>query len=371
MKVPLLDLKAQLETIREEVVGPLLDVVESQRFILGQPVQDLERAVAEFVDTDHAIGCASGTDALLLPLMALSCEPGDEIITTPFTFFATAGAIHNAGAKPVFVDIDPRTFNLDIAQVEASINSHTRALLPVHLFGQMAPMQQLVELADKHQIPIIEDAAQAIGARQEMNGNWISPGVVGKCAAFSFFPSKNLGGWGDGGMIVTTDGELADRLRRLRAHGGAKQYHHDEVGTNSRLDTLQAAILKAKLPFLNGWNEARRAHADIYNNAFEKIEGIVTPETESNNEHVYNQYTIRVRDRDELKAFLTDKGIGSAVYYPKPLHLQPCFEHLGYKEGQFPKAELACSEVISLPVFPELTEEQQMTVVGAVTEFFE
>lgn len=370
MKVPLLDLAAQLEAIRDDVLPPFLDVVESQRFIMGGPVRDLESALAEYIGAEHAIACASGTDALLLSLKTLSLKPGDEVITTPFTFFATAGAIHNAGGSPVFVDIDPETFNLDVAQVESSISSRTRALLPVHLFGQMAPMQELLAIADKHELPVIEDAAQAVGARQEVGDRWCSAGELSLTGAFSFFPSKNLGGWGDGGMIVTQDGELADRLRKLRTHGGAKQYFHEEVGTNSRLDTLQAAVLLAKLPRLDEWNAARRRHADVYSEAFAGLDAVVPPTTDPRNEHVFNQYTIRVARRDELRAFLNERGIGSAVYYPKSLHMQACFEHLGYSEGQFPEAERANAEVLSLPVYPEMSAEQQEYVIAALREFF-
>ena len=371
MKVPFLDLSAQLEAIRDDVLPPFLDVVESQRFIMGQPVRDLEVALAEYVGVEHAIACASGTDALLLSLKTLSLEPGDEVITTPFTFFATAGAIHNAGGRPVFVDIDPETFNLDVGQIESVITSRTRALVPVHLFGQMAPMEELLALATKHELAVIEDAAQAIGAKQQVGERRCLAGELGTTGAFSFFPSKNLGGWGDGGMIVTQDAELADRLRKLRMHGGAKQYFHEEVGTNSRLDTLQAAVLLAKLPRLAEWNAARRAHADVYSEAFAELDAVVPPTTDPRNEHVFNQYTVRVARREELRAFLNDRGIGSAIYYPKSLHLQACFEHLGYSQGQFAEAELATAEVISLPVYPEMSAEQQGTVVEAVREFFQ
>ena len=370
MKVPLLDLRAQLQTIRDEVLPQLLDVVESQNFIMGQPVRDLEAAIAEYVGVRHAVACASGTDALLLSLKTLELGPGDEVITTPFTFFATAGAIHNAGGRPVFVDIDPTTFNLDVNQVESAVSPRTRALVPVHLFGQMAPMEELVACARKHDVAVVEDAAQAIGARQRIAGRWRMAGELGITGAFSFFPSKNLGGWGDGGMIVTQDADLADRLRRLRTHGGAKQYYHEEIGTNSRLDTLQAAVLLAKLPRLAEWNAARRARADAYTSAFLGLDGVTPPTTYSHNEHVYNQYTIRVARRDELRAYLNERGIGSAVYYPRCLHLQPCFDYLGYSQGQFPESERASGEVISLPVYPEMTVEQQNDVVAAIREFF-
>ena len=370
MNVPLLDLRAQLETIREEVLPHLLDVVESQHFIMGQPVKDLEAAIADYIGVNHAIACASGTDALLLSLKTLALEPGDEVITTPFTFFATAGAIHNAGGRPVFVDIDPTTFNLDLAQVEAAVSPRTRALVPVHLFGQMMPMKELLTFAGQNGLAVIEDAAQAIGARQKVDDVWRMAGELGTTGAFSFFPSKNLGGWGDGGMIVTDDAGLADRLRRLRTHGGAKQYHHEEIGTNSRLDTLQAAVLLAKLPRLAEWNNARRKHAGVYSSAFGNLEGVTPPTTDPNNEHVFNQYTIRVDRRDEFRTCLNEHGIGSAIYYPQPLHVQPCFEHLGYSKGQFPEAEKASAEVISLPVYPEMTAEQQNAVIDVVGEFF-
>ena len=368
MTIPLLDLRAQFQTIKHEVIPALLDVVESQRFILGEPVARLERALAEFIGVPCAVACASGTDALLLSLKALLLRPGDEVITTPFTFFATAGAIHNAGGKPVFVDIDAATFNIDAARLENSVTERTRAIVPVHLFGQMAPMDGVLDVAQRFGLAVIEDAAQAVGARQQLAGEWRHAGSLGMTGAFSFFPSKNLGGWGDGGMITTGDPDLAERLRRLRAHGGAKQYHHEEIGTNSRLDSLQAAVLLAKLPHLAEWNIARRTHAAAYTEALRDLDGIAVPATALSNEHVFNQYTIRAVRRDDLKAHLTEGGIGSAVYYPRPLHLQPCFEYLGYSRGQFPEAERACEEVISLPVYPELTPDQRDEVVEKIRE---
>jgi dTDP-4-amino-4,6-dideoxygalactose transaminase len=347
----------------------LLDVVESQQFIMGKPVAQLEDAVARLVGTRFAVACASGTDALLLSLKTLQLTPGDEVITTPFTFFATAGAIHNAGGTPVFVDIDPATFNIDVAQVEAAITPRTRAIMPVHLFGQMADMEQLASFAEGAGLAVIEDAAQAIGARRSINGAWKSAGELGATGAFSFFPSKNLGGWGDGGVITTNDAQLAERLARLRKHGGAKQYHHEEIGTNSRLDTIQAAVLLAKLPRIDEWNAARREHARVYSEALQDLDQVTTPVTDSANQHVFNQYTIRSPRRDDLKVFLAERNIGTAVYYPRPLHLQPCFEHLGYETGRFPEAERACAEVISLPVYPELREAQQVRVIDAIREF--
>jgi dTDP-4-amino-4,6-dideoxygalactose transaminase len=367
MPVPLLDLRAQFATIREDVTAALLGTVESQQFIMGPAVGELECAIAGYCRTREAIACASGTDALLLPLKAL-LEPGDEVITSPFSFFATAGAIWNAGGKPVFVDIDPATFNLDAAQVEAAVTARTKVLLPVHLYGQMAPMERLLAIAQRHGLLIVEDCAQAIGARRKIDGEWRMAGELGTVGAFSFFPSKNLGGYGDGGMMTTQDAALGERLRKLRAHGGAKQYHHEEVGTNSRLDTLQAAVLKVKLPHLDRWNAARRAHAAAYAQAFAGVAGVTPPVTDPANEHIYHQYTVRVPRRDQVVERLKARGIGCAVYYPRPLHLQPCFATLGYRQGQFPEAERASHEVVSLPIYPELTPAQREDVTTAVRE---
>jgi dTDP-4-amino-4,6-dideoxygalactose transaminase len=369
VSVPLLDLQAQFTAIRDELLASVLGVVERQHFIMGEEVGQLEHAIARLSGAAFGIACASGTDALLLPLKALDLRPGDEVITSPFTFFATAGAIWNAGGKPVFVDIDPQTFNIDPAHVEAAITPRTRALVPVHLFGQMAPMEALLGLAEHHGLAIVEDAAQAIGARRRLDGTWRMAGELGTAAAFSFFPSKNLGAWGDGGMIVTQDGGLAERLRKLRTHGGAKQYHHEEVGTNSRLDTLQAAVLLAKLPLLSGWSAERRKHADRYDEAFAQLPGVRTPFVDPANEHIFHQYTLRVQRRDALKEHLGRRGVGCAVYYPIPLHVQPCFAQLGYRKGQFPAAECAAREVLSLPIYPELSETQQAEVVDALVEF--
>jgi dTDP-4-amino-4,6-dideoxygalactose transaminase len=367
----LLDLKVQFDAIRESVMANLGEVLESQRFIMGAPVQQLEEAVASFVGAEHAIACASGTDALLLSLKTLNLEPGDEVITTPFTFFATAGAIHNAGGRPVFVDIDPVTFNIDVQQIEQAITPRTRAIVPVHLFGQMVEMESIRDLAERHGLAVIEDAAQAIGARRRMGDRWGSAGAQGTAGAFSFFPSKNLGCWGDGGMITTNDAARADRLRKLRTHGGAKQYHHEEVGTNSRLDTLQAAVLLAKLPHLASWNRGRRAHAAALSDGLASVDGVTPPVTDPSNEHVFHQYTIRAARRDHLRSFLIERGIGCAVYYPTPLHLQPCFRELSYARGEFPEAERACDEVLSLPVYAELTEGAREAVIHAIREFYQ
>jgi dTDP-4-amino-4,6-dideoxygalactose transaminase len=367
MTVPLLDLQAQFRTIRDDVLAAVLAVADSQRFIMGPAVAELEDALASLCRVRAAVACASGTDALLLPLKAL-IQPGDEVITSPFTFFASAGAIANAGGRPVFVDIDPDTFNLRPEQVAAAVTPRTRAIVPVHLFGQMAAMESLLPLAARHGLVIVEDAAQAIAARRRVDGTWRMAGELGTVGAFSFFPSKNLGAWGDGGLMTTQDAALGERLRRLRTHGGAKQYHHDEVGTNSRLDTLQAAVLKAKLPHLEAWNAARRAHAAHYTEALAGVPGVTPPPVDPLNEHVFHQYTIRSDRRDALAAWLKERGIGCAVYYPRPLHLQPCFATLGYRDGQFPEAERACREVLSLPVYPELTAAQCEAVVRAVRE---
>ncbi len=373
MAVPLLDLKRQYAAIAADIRARMDAVIESQTFIMGETVAAFERAVAEFLGVEHAIGVASGTDALLLPLKALDLRPGDEVITTPFTFFATAGAIHNAGGRIVFVDIEPDTYNIDPARVEAAITPRTRAIVPVHLFGQMADMKPLRELADRHGLLLLEDGAQAIGARQQVDGEWIVTGQLGSCAAFSFFPSKNLGGFGDGGMVVTNDAALAERLRRLRIHGGLTMYHHDEVGTNSRLDALQAAVLHAKLPHLLAWSAARQRNAAWYDRRFADLERagkLVRPVVRGYNESIYNQYTLRVENRDALREHLNSRGIGNAVYYPLPLHLQPCFAYLGYRAGDFPESERASQQVLSIPVFPELTAEELEEVATAIEEFF-
>lgn len=370
MSVPLLDLRAQHATIRDEMLAAVTKVIDAQTFILGEPVDRLEADVAKLSNTKHAIGCASGTDALLLALKALDIGRGDEVITTPFTFFATAGTIHNAGATPVFVDIEPKTFNVSVAAIEAAITPKTKAIIAVDLFGQMAELERITAIA--RGIPVIEDAAQTIGARRKVDGTWTMAGERATIGTFSFFPSKNLGGYGDGGMMVTQDDKLAARLKKLRVHGGSKQYYHDEVGFNSRLDALQAVVLETKLPHLAGWSAARRKNAAFYDAAFADLAGVTTPYVAPENESIYNQYTIRVAGgkRDALKQHLTDRGVGSAIYYPLPLHLQECFAYLGYKKGSIPEAERAADEVLSLPVFPELTAAQRDEVVAAVRGFF-
>jgi dTDP-4-amino-4,6-dideoxygalactose transaminase len=370
LNVPLLDLVAQYQTIKDAVMPALQSVIERQQFIMGAEVGQLETEVARLSHSKHGIACASGTDALLLPLKALRLEAGDEVIAPAFTFFATAGAIHNAGGRPVFVDIDPGTFNLDPAAVEAAITPRTRAIVAVHLYGQLAAMERLVPLARRHGLALIEDAAQAIGARRRVDGSWRMAGELGWVGALSFFPSKNLGAWGDGGMMLTQADGLADRLRKLRLHGGAKQYHHEEVGTNSRLDTVQAAVLLVKLRFLADWSAARRQRAARYTEAFRAHPDICPPKVDSENEHIFHQYTVRVERRDQLAAHLKGAGIGHAVYYPTPLHLQPCFADLGYRPGSLPATEAAAGAVLSLPIYPELTVTQQDAVIEAVRGFY-
>ncbi|HEY2377784.1 MAG TPA: DegT/DnrJ/EryC1/StrS family aminotransferase [Gemmatimonadaceae bacterium] len=369
MPVPLLDLRAQHAAIRDEVVSALMGVVDSQLFILGPAVETLETQVAELSKTKYAIGCASGTDALVLALRALDIGRGDEVITTPFTFFATAGTIHNVGATPVFVDIEPQSFNIAPDAIAAAVTSRSKAIIPVDLFGQMAAIEKVAAAAKG--LPVIEDAAQSIGARRQVGGTWRMAGEVPTMGTLSFFPSKNLGGYGDGGMIVTQDQALATRLRRLRVHGGAKQYFHDEVGYNSRLDTIQAAVLSAKLPHLAAWSAKRRENARYYTDALAGVEGICTPFIDPKNESIFNQYTVRAQRRDDLQAYLKGRQIGTAIYYPLALHVQPCFAYLGYREGSCPESERASKEVLSLPIYPELERSQLDEVVDAIRSFYE
>ncbi len=378
MSVPLLDLSPQYESIRTEVDEAVQRVVTSQYFILGPEVEGFEAEMAAYLGVPHAVGCASGTDALLLPLKALDPQPGDEVILPSFTFFATAGAVWNAGFTPVFCDIDPVTFNVTRQTVEAVWTERTRAVIPVHLFGQMAPMVKINALARERGAVVIEDAAQAIGARQDAGvpgetepGGKVMAGAAGDAGAFSFFPTKNLGGFGDGGMVSSRDAALAEKVAKLRVHGGRQMYHHEMVGTNSRLDALQAAVLRVKLPHLPEWTEARRSNACRYHGALEDVDGVTLPETRQGNYHVYNQYTIRARRRDELREHLAGKGIGSGVYYPVPLHLQECFRELGGREGQLPETERACREVLSLPIFPELGTDRIDRVVDEIRNFYQ
>jgi dTDP-4-amino-4,6-dideoxygalactose transaminase len=369
MNVPLLDLRAQHESVREELLVAIQRVLDSQQFILGSEVQMFEEDIAHYLHINHAIGCASGSDALLLAMMALRVTAGDEVITSPFTFFATAAAITRVGARPVFVDIDPCTYNLDPAQVEAAISPRTRAIMPVHLYGQCADMSPLLGLSERHHLPLVEDAAQALGSDDKGR----LAGSMGSIGCFSFYPTKNLGGAGDGGMLSTNDEFLADRLRRLRVHGGATEYHHSEVGINSRLDALQAAVLRVKLKHLDHWSAERRKKAERYTellaDADLKFE-VRPPAIRTDGKHIFHQYVIRVPQyRDALIKHLAEQGVGTKVYYPVPLHRQECFEYLGYMEGSFPEAERAARDTLALPCFPGLTNEQQDYVARAVGRF--
>ena len=369
MKVPLLNLQAQYVSLREDLRSVVDQIFASQQFVLGSHVRSLEATLAEYCQTRHAIGCASGSDALLLALMALNVGSGDEVITTPFTFFATGGAIARLGAKPVFVDINPTTYNINAARVPTAITPRTKAIMPVHLYGQCADMDPLLELSRKTGIPVIEDAAQAIGA--EDRGR--RAGSMGLVGTLSFYPTKNLGGAGDGGMLTTNDDDCAARLRRLRTHGGATEYEHEEVGVNSRLDELQAAVLMVKFAYLDHWSNLRAQKARDYTLLLSeaKLNFTVTPPfIRADGRHIFHQYVIRVpRHRDRLAAHLKELGIGTKVYYPIPLHLQPCFEYLKYHEGSFPESESAAQETLALPMYPELTNEQQQYVVEAIASF--
>lgn len=369
-QVPLLDLRAQYRQIESEVRKAIDSVIERQQFIMGPEVLELENVIAKLCETNFAVACASGTDALLLSLKLLDMKPGDEVITTPFTFFATAGAIHNSGGKVVFVDVDPETLLIDVSQVEDAVGRNTRAIVPVHLYGQMAAMDELLRVIGESEIRIVEDAAQAIGARRMIDGQWKMAGSMGTTGVLSFFPSKNLGGWGDGGMVVTQEESLAKRLRKLRTHGGMKRYYHEEVGTNSRLDSIQAAVLKVKVGYLDAWLDARRYNAALYDEMLVNVEGVTICGTDAGNEHSFHQYTVRAERRDDLENFLKEKGIGTGVYFPIPLHLQTCFAYLGYEKGQLPVAEAAAAEVLSLPVYPELSVDDIEYVAECVVSFY-
>jgi len=379
MNVPLLDLKAQYATIKDEINNAVVEVLESQYFILGPKVKAFEEAVAEYCQCRLGIGVSSGTDAILIAMMAEDIGEGDEIITTPYTFFATAGCIHRAGAKPVFVDIDPLTYNIDPAMIEAKITARTKAIMPVHLFGQMAEMDSIMEIANKHGLIVFEDAAQAIGA--EFHGR--RAGSIGQYGCFSFFPSKNLGGAGDGGMVVTNDPDRAEKLNVMRDHGSKPKYLHRVVGGNFRLDALQAAVLHVKLGHLDEWTKGRQRNAELYSKLFNDAgividpsegnlkdkRGVVLPTVTDSSRHIYNQYVIRSDQRDDLMKFLHKKGIVTAIYYPLSLHMQECFAYLGYNEGDFPHSELAARESLALPIYTELTEEMIGYVVDSIVEF--
>jgi len=366
--LPFLDLKAQFASIRDEVMAAITRVMESQQLILGPEVVEFEKEIAEAAHAEFAVGCASGSDALLVALMAYGVGAGDEVITTPFTFVATAGSIARLGARPVFVDIDPASYNLDPLQLEAAISPKTRAIIPVHLFGLPADMDPILKIAARYSIPVIEDAAQAIGARYRNN----PVGSIGHAGCFSFFPSKNLGGAGDGGMVVTNDPPIADRLRLLRQHGSREKYSYEIIGMNSRLDPLQAAILRVKLKHLGEWASARQRNANRYRALFAEFglrDAIGLPAVPGGCVHVYNQFVIRTKRRDELRSALKQQGIPTEIYYPSPLHVQPAFANLGYAHGAFPVTEAACKEVLALPIYPELTESQQRVIVESIATF--
>ena len=368
LQVPLVDLKAQYVTIQSEIRAAIDRVCESQHFILGPEVSALEEELAQVCGARFAIGVSSGTDALLVALMALEVGPGDEVVTTPYSFFATAGVVARLGARPVFVDINPNTFNIDPTAIPAKLNARTKAIIPVHLYGQCVDLTQLLSLAQERNIPIIEDAAQAIRAT-DTHGN--QAGTTGAMGCFSFFPSKNLGAFGDAGMVVTRDEKLADSLRSLRVHGGKSKYYHPVIGGNFRLDALQAAVLRVKLPYLEAWTAKRRENAARYRNLITRadlLDWITLPQDSAG--HIYNQFNIRVPHRDQLRDFLNERGVGTEIYYPLPLHLQECFQQLNYRPGDFPHAEAAAQESLALPIYPELTEEQQRYVVDLIQEYF-
>jgi dTDP-4-amino-4,6-dideoxygalactose transaminase len=376
MNVPLLDLKAHHQPLRKELLAALEQVLDKNNFILGNEVAELEEKIASYCQTRFGVGVSSGTDALLAALMALDIKAGDEVITTPLSFFATVGTIVRLGARPVFVDIDPVTYNLDPSRLEAAITHRTRAIIPVHLYGQCAEMDPILEIATRRRLAVIEDAAQAIGSEYRDGRRAGSMGVTG---CLSFFPSKNLGGFGDGGMVVTNDQTIADRLRILRVQGAKPKYYHSVVGGNFRLDTLQAAVLNIKFGYLDRWTSLRQHHAELYERLFleaglveenkVRLPKAVYKETGITHYHIYNQFVISVSNRDQLQAHLKSKGIGTEVYYPVPLHRQECLLALGHHEGDFPEAERACRQLLALPVYPELNEDQQRYVVKSIKEW--
>ena len=365
MQVPLLDLKAQYAAIKDEVMPAISEVCDSQSFALGPAVAEFEEKIAAYCNSKYAIGVSSGTDALIVSLMALEIKPGDEVITTPFTFFASAGSIVRLGAKPVFVDVDPDSYNIDPSAIEQKITEKTRAIIPVHLFGQVAQMKAITEIAQRHNLAVIEDAAQAIGASQD----GIKSGNFGDCGCFSFYPAKNLGGFGDGGLVTTNREDLAEKVRVLRDHGQNPRYFYKMIGGNFRLDGIQGAVLTVKLKYLDGWNEKRRQNATVYDSLFADSP-VKAPKIEANNVSIYHQYTITVPERDKLQKFLAENNIGSAIFYPKPLHLQDCFSELGYRPGDLPIAERLCNEVLSLPIYPELAPDQVECVANTVLKFY-
>lgn len=368
MNVKMLDLSEQYQSMRVEIIQKLDEVMLSSQFILGNNVKQLESDIAKYSNVKYGIGVGNGSDAIHIALQAVGVGEGDEVITTPFTFFATAGSIVRTGAKPIFVDIDPITFNIDPKKIEEVITNKTKAIVPVHLYGQIADMEPIINIAKKYNLAIIEDAAQAIGAKYK--GKTV--GELGTAATYSFFPTKNLGAYGDGGMIITNDDNIAEKCRIIRVHGSKPKYYHHVLGYNSRLDEIQAAILNVKLPYIDRWSKERRKRAAYYSEKLnEKLNGFIqTPVEREGNYHVFHQYTIRASKRDELQQYLKEQGIATMIYYPIPLHIQPVFKGLGYKKGDFPVAEKAAEEVLSLPMYPELKYEEQDYVVKKIVEFY-
>ncbi|RDU35623.1 transcriptional regulator [Neobacillus piezotolerans] len=368
MKIQMLDLSEQYLSMREEVLQKIDEVMSSSRFILGENVKKLEADVARYSGAGYGIGVGNGSDAIHIALQAAGIKEGDEVITTAFTFFATGGAIVRAGATPVYVDIDPVTFNIDPSKIEEAVTDKTKAIIPVHLYGQMADMDKIKEIADRHQLAVIEDAAQAIGAKYKGH----NVGELGTAATYSFFPTKNLGAYGDGGMIITSDGDLAEKARVIRVHGSKPKYYHHVLGYNSRLDEMQAAILNVKFPHLDNWSEARRLKAAYYTEKLnEQLADVIqTPIEKEGNYHVFHQYTLRVPHRNELQNYLKEAGIATMIYYPLPLHVQPVFENLGYKKGDLPETEKAANEALSLPMYPELERGAQDYVIEKIVEFY-
>ncbi|HKQ35272.1 MAG TPA: DegT/DnrJ/EryC1/StrS family aminotransferase [Nitrospiraceae bacterium] len=377
MGVPLLDLKAHHEPLHKEVMAAIEQTFRSQAFILGPEVGKLEERVASYCQTQFGVGVSSGTDALLIALMAIGVGPGDEVITTPYSFFATAGAVSRLGAKPVLVDIDPESYNIDPSKVSKAITSKSKAMIPVHLYGQCADMGPILDLAQRHNLKVIEDAAQAIGSEYRDGRRAGSMGTIG---CLSFFPSKNLGALGDGGMVVTNDQELAERIKVLRVHGGKPKYYHKMIGGNFRLDTIQAAVLNVKLNYLDDWTRRRQENAQRYETLFQQsglvkqgkvqLPAPVYRDSGTKHYHIYNQFVLRVEKRDDLMGLLKQKGVGAEIYYPVPFHQQECFRYLGHKEGDFPESERAAKETVAIPIYPELTTGQQTEVVEAIAAFY-
>jgi len=376
MKVPFFDLSAQFKSIENEIKSAMDEVFQDQQFILGSKVRTLEETIAQYCRTRYAIGVASGSDALLLALMALGIGTGDEVILPPFTFFATAGSVSRLGATPVFVDIDPQTYNIDPSKIEEKITPRTKAIIPVHLFGQCADMAPLLKTAKAKRLFIIEDAAQALGAEYKptAGSEGCRAGQIGDVGCFSFYPTKNLGALGDAGMVTTDNSGWAEKLRLLRVHGSQPKYFHKQIGINSRLDTLQAAILLVKFKYLEKWTTERQKKADRYQLLFRdllsSVKGFTLPTVQYQNRHIFHQYVIRVPQRDRLRQFLSEEGIGTDIYYPVPLHLQECYSFLKYRSGDLPNSEKASEEVLALPIYPELTEDQQMVVVDRIKAFY-